>query len=115
MSPFVRAFTDELVKVALDHGGVPHEGPLDVVLAEALGPIPSAVRGFRRGGALQAAKSGLGYVGGGGLGALGGLAVAKGIQKLTGHDPGIGPLRASTVLPAVAAVLGGLHGEKLAR
>lgn len=119
MTPFLRGFTEELVKLSSAHGG--HPTGKEVVLAESLGPIPSMVRGFQQGkksggaakGLLEAGKMGGGYVAGGGLGALGGLLLAKAIQATTGHDPGVGMLTASTVLPAVGGVLGGLKAERL--
>lgn len=78
MSPFMNGFGEELLKIA--SAGMSGK---DVVMAEALGPIPSMVRGYQSGrstgsrsalrGVGQAAKAGAGYVGGGALGALGGL------------------------------------------
>jgi hypothetical protein len=117
VTPFIRGFADELVKLGV------HMNPTgrDVVLAESLGPLPSLVRGFRMGketggvgkGLLEAGKLGGGYVAGGGLGALGGLLIAKAIQASTGHDPGVGMLTATTLLPAIGGVLGGLKAERL--
>jgi hypothetical protein len=108
MIPSLRSFADELVK--LSSGGGESFG--DVVGAEAGGPIWSAVKGFRRHGIGGAARAAAGYAAGGGAGAaLGGLA-AMGLHHTLGRDIGIGPVRASTVLPSFGALILGLKGEK---
>ena len=111
MLPLIHGFADELVKLA---GVADQESPADVVMAESLGPIPSLVKGYQRGGWKQGLKSGAGYVLGGGAGAAAGMVLAHLIKKYTGHDPGLGPLRMGTVLPALGGVIGGLKGSHLA-
>jgi hypothetical protein len=105
MSVFIEAFVDEIVKLGSGESGK------DVVMAEALGPIPSAVRGYRKEGLKGAAKGAGGYVAGGGIGALLGLLAAKGLHPLLGE--GRVGRAAELVLPAVGGVLGGLRGAKM--
>ncbi len=112
MASVVTAFADELLKLSSPHEG---ERLSDVVAAEALGPIASAVKGYRHGGALGAARGAGGYVLGGGAGAALGALGAKGLERLTGRDVGVGPFRASTILPALGGLIGGLKAEKLAK
>jgi hypothetical protein len=107
MTSFLHAFADELVKVASESLG-------DVVGAEALGPIPSVVKGFRRAGIGGAARAGGAYVLGGGAGALGGALAAKVIHHALGRDVGVGPIRLSTALPAVGSLVLGLKAEQMA-
>ena len=57
MGAFTRGFADELEKLAA-HG----ESGMDVVMAEALGPIPSAVSGYRAQGLKGALNGGGGYI-----------------------------------------------------
>jgi hypothetical protein len=109
MTGFLHGFADELVKLSSDG-----ESMGDVVAAEALGPIASAVKGYRRRGLAGAARAAGGFaLGGGGGAALGALA-AKGIKHVTGHDVGVGPVRASTMLPALGALVLGLKAERWA-
>jgi len=109
MTASLRSFADELIK--LSSGG---ESFGDVVGAEALGPIASAVKGYKRHGVGGAARAAAGYAAGGGAGAaLGGLA-AMGLQRALGRDVGIGPVRASTVLPSLGALVLGLKAERWA-
>jgi hypothetical protein len=108
MSPFTRAFGDELVKLSSG------ESVGDVVGAESLGPIASAVKGYRKGGIRGAARAAGAYAAGGGAGAFLGAMAAKGLERATGRDLGIGPVRASTVLPSVGALLAGLKAERWA-
>lgn len=112
MSAFTRGFANELEKL-----GAPHkESGMDVVMAEAFGPIPSMVTGYKQQGVKGALKGGGGYIAGGGLGALAGLAAARLISRAAGgRDPGYGSFRASTVLPALGAVFGGLKGAAFAK
>jgi len=107
MTPFVIGFGDELVKLS------GHENPRDVVLAESLGPIPSAVRGFQKGGPLGAARNFAAFAGPAALGGTAGLLAAKGLHHLTGRDIGVGPVTANVVLPAIGAIIAGLKGEHL--
>ena len=106
---------------AMKTGSVNPTGP-EVVMAESMGPIPSAVRGFLHGrkgggsvgrGLLEALKHGGAYVGGGGLGALAGYGLARLAKRLVGKDLGAGPLTLGTILPALGGVVGGLKAEKL--
>lgn len=115
MTTILTGFADELVKLSSS------DGPMNVVAAEALGPLPSMIRGWKQGrkhggvsSALKnSAKSGAGYIIGGGAGALAGLALAKLIAAAVGgRDLGVGSLTLGHVLPAVAGVLGGLEAEK---
>jgi len=110
MRPVTKAFAAELMKLSAEKP----ESLGDVVGAEALGPIASAVKGWKRRGFGGAARAGLAYAAGGGAGALGGALVAKGVRHLLGRDPGIGPVRASTTLPALGALILGLKAEHLA-
>jgi hypothetical protein len=107
---FIHAFADELVKIA----GSQEDSLGDVVGAEALGPLSSAVKGYRHRGLGGALRAGGAYVLGGGAGALLGGLAAKGLKYVAGRDPGIGPVRASTVLPSVGALILGLKAEKMA-
>lgn len=109
MHPFVAGFGDELVKMAADHG----PSGTDVALYEALGPIAAAAKGYKHGGIKGALKGGAVSVAGGGLGAGLGLLAAHGLKKLTGHDIGAGPVRASTVLPALGALGGAMKAERM--
>lgn len=113
-------FAGELLKLATH---APHHAPSSgsVVAAEALGPVASVVKGFREGkrsgglarGLAEGGKAGAGYVGGAAAGAGLGLLAAGAIKRLTGHDPGFGMVRASTVLPALGGTLAGLKAEQL--
>jgi hypothetical protein len=109
MTRLVQAFAEELIKVASDG-----ESLGDLVGAEALGPVASAVKGFRRGGIGGAARAAGAYALGGGAGALAGGLVAKGAERALGRDVGVGPVRVSNVLPAIGAVLAGLKAEHMA-
>lgn len=111
MEVWLHAFTDEICKVASSEG----EGLGDVVGAEALGPISSAVKGYRRGGLRGAARAAGAYALGGGAGALAGGLAAVGLRHMTGRDLGVGPVRASTVLPSLGALILGLKAEKMAK
>lgn len=111
MTPFVHAFAEEVVKLSSQSGG---ESLGDVVGAEASGPLYSAVKGYRRagvGGALRAAGA---YALGGGAGALVGGLAAKGAERAIGHDVGVGPVRLSNALPAIASLVVGLKAERMA-
>lgn len=113
-------FAHELKKLAAPHHHGHTPSGADVVAAESLGPVASVVKGFREGrksggfqhGLAEAGKAGAGYVGGAALGATGGLLAAHAIKRLTGHDPGFGMVRASTVLPALGGTLAGLKAEQ---
>lgn len=109
MTTLLQGFSDELVK--LSSGG---ESVGDVVAAEALGPIASAVKGYRQRGLGGAARAAGGFVLGGGTGAALGSLAAKGLQHVAGRDIGVGPVSASTMLPAMGALVLGLKAERWA-
>jgi len=110
MTHLLFGFRDELVKVSSQGG----EDLGDVVGAEALGPISSAVKGYKRGGFGGAARAAGAYALGGGAGALLGGLAAKGLERASGRDVGVGPVRASTVLPSLGALILGLKAERMA-
>jgi hypothetical protein len=114
MTPFVSAFADEIVKLSSTAPGNGHENLSDVVGAEALGPIASAVKGYQRRGLGGAARAAGGYILGGGAGALAGGLAAKGLHHVLGKDIGVGPVRASVALPSIGALILGLKAERLA-
>lgn len=105
-------FADELLK--LSSSSASSESLGDVVGAEALGPIASAVKGYQRKGWRGAARAAAGYAVGGGAGAALGALGAKGLKHVVGRDVGVGPVRAGTVLPAMGALLLGLKAERWA-
>jgi hypothetical protein len=107
VTPFVDAFAEELVKIAGDSLS-------DVVGAEALGPVASAVKGYQKRGIGGAARAAGAYALGGGAGALIGGLGAKALEHMAGRDLGVGPVRASTVLPSLGALILGLKAEHLA-
>jgi len=107
MNPLVGSFANELVKLAGGSG----DSLGDVVGAEALGPVASAVKGYRKNGLGGAARSAGAYALGGGTGALLGGLGAKALEHVAGRDIGVGPVRASTVLPSLGALILGLKAE----
>jgi hypothetical protein len=109
MIPFVEGFRDELVKLSTENDDLG-----DVVGAEALGPIASAVKGYKQRGLAGAARAAGGYALGGGAGALAGALAAKGLHHALGKDVGIGPVRASLALPSLGALILGLKAERWA-
>ena len=107
--PLLCGFADELMKLSSEG-----ERLSDIVGAEALGPIASAVKGYQRRGWRGAARAAGGYALGGGAGAALGALGAKGLQHVAGRDIGVGPVRASTILPAMGALILGLKAERWA-
>lgn len=109
MITLLQGFSNELMKLSSDGENVG-----DVVAAEALGPIASAVKGYRQRGIGGAARAAGGFVLGGGAGAALGALGAKGLKQVAGRDLGVGPVRASTVLPSLGALILGLKAERWA-
>ena len=113
MDVLVRGFAAELVKLA-SHEGNP--SGMDIVKAEVGGPIPDIVEGFRRGGVWGGIKSGGAHLGGLAIGGLAGHGLAQGAKHLMGGwDPGIGPVRMSTVVPSIGAITAALYLARKAR
>lgn len=109
MTSLVHGFADELRKLSSEGESVG-----DVVGAEALGPIASAVKGYKHRGLGGAARAAGAYALGGGTGAALGALAAKGLHHALGRDLGAGPVRASTVLPSLGALVLGLKAERWA-
>jgi len=110
MTPLLHGFRSELVKLA---SGKP-VGASETALGEALGPLPSMVKGYKEGGWKRGAKSGLGFLLGGGAGALAGWAAASGLHHLVGRNLGWGPFSMDVVLPALGHIYGAVKGTHLA-
>jgi len=92
------------------------ESPMDFVLGEVPGALPfqKGYQGYKRHGfghgAAQAGKSFLGMAAGGVPGALLGMGVGKGIERLTGHKGGLNVPGVNLNLSDILAGLGGSIG-----
>lgn len=99
------------------------EGSADFILGEVPGALPlqEGYKGYRRHGlghgAAQAGKSFLGMAAGGVPGALLGMGVGKGIERLTGHKGGLNVpgvnLSLSDILTGLGGSIGAVKGSRL--